>query len=458
MLLRTFLEITRDWQSAFPRQRSWRRVVAQALGMLTSFGRRTVSRAIWAQGHQHRDWSADYRLHARVQWQPADLFQPLLARALPLCQGRYVAVALDDTRLRKTGLKIPTVAYGRDPMSPKFRFNLMLGLRFLHLSLLLPLYRHGQASPRAIPVRFTEAPPLKKPRRKASAEEWAAFRLAARKQNLSTAALQVIAGLRGAVDEAGGRSKKLLVVGDNSFCNRTLFVTASAGVELIARARRDLRLCRPAPAGGRSLYDAVKFTPEQVRHDERLSWQKVRIFYGGQWRKIRYKGISGVLWQSGARQRPLWLFVIAPIPYYVPSRRRNHYRDPVFLLTTDLKGTARELLQPYFDRWQIEVNHRELKDTLGLGQAQLRSVRSVPRQPAFAVAAYSALMLAGLLAFGLQRGACYERLPKWRSHAARPSCLDLLTLLRKEMAASKTLLDPFDLNLDWKSLGLAACA
>ena len=57
MLLRNFLEITRDWQSAFPRQRSWRRVVAQALGMLTSFGRRTVSRAIarfpFASQRQH---------------------------------------------------------------------------------------------------------------------------------------------------------------------------------------------------------------------------------------------------------------------------------------------------------------------------------------------------------------------------------------------------------------------
>jgi len=458
MLLRTFLEIVQDWHSAFPRQRSWRRAVAQALGMLTSFGRRTLSRAIWAQGHQHRDWSADYRLHARVHWQPADLFQPILRRALPLCQGRYVAVALDDTRLRKTGRKIPTVAYGRDPMSPKFRFNLMLGLRFLHASLLVPLYRHSKASPRALPVRFAEAPPLKKPRRKASAEEWAAFRLAARKQNLSTVALQVIASVRAAIDEAGPRHKKLLVVGDNSFCNRTLFSAATERVELIARARRDLRLCRPAPDGFRSRYDTVKFTPEQVRHDERIVWRKVDIFYGGEWRKIRYKEICGVLWQSGARQRLLRLFVIAPIPYYVPSRRRNHYRDPAFLLTTDLKGTARELLQPYFDRWQIEVNHRELKDTLGVGQAQLRSVQSVPRQPAFAVAAYSALMLAGLLAFGPQRGPCYEPLPKWRGHAPRPSCLDLLTLLRKEMASSQTLLDPFGLNLDWKSLGLGACA
>jgi len=104
------------------------------------------------------------------------------------------------------------------------------------------------------------------------------------------------------------------------------------------------------------------------------------------------------------------------------------------------------------------VNHREEKDTLGVGQAQLRSSKSVPRQPAFAVAAYSALMLAGLLAFGPQRTERFEPLPKWRRHASRPSCLDLVTLLRKEMAANKTLLEPFGFQLDWKSLGLAAAA
>ena len=458
MLLRAFLEVVQDWQSAFPRARTCRRAVAQALGMLTSLGRRTISRAIWAQGHQHRDWSADYKLHARAQWRPCDLFQPVLNRALPLCKGRYVAVAVDDTRLRKTGHRIPTVAWGRDPLSPKFRFNLMLGLRFLHLSLLVPLYRHSQAAARSLPIRFEESPPLKKPRRRASAEEWAAYRLATRTHNLSTQAVEVIGDLRHAVDRCGAARKTLLVVGDNSFCNRTLFRSITARTEIIARARRDLQLCRPAPAGTRSVYDVVKFTPEQVRQQERIAWKTVRIFYGGQWRKIRYKEVSGVLWQSGSQRRPLRLFVIAPIPYYVPSRRRNHYRDPAFLLTTDRKGSARELLQPYFDRWQIEVNHRELKDTLGVGQAQLRSPRSVPRQPAFAVAAYSALLLAGLVAFGPHRSDCFTALPKWRRHANRPSCLDLITLLRKEMAENKTLLEPLDFQFDWKSLGLSAAA
>jgi len=104
------------------------------------------------------------------------------------------------------------------------------------------------------------------------------------------------------------------------------------------------------------------------------------------------------------------------------------------------------------------VNHREIKDTLGVGQAQMRSIRSVPRQPAFAVAAYSALVLAAILAFGPHRGPCYEKPPKWRRNAPRPSCLDLLTLLRKEMAANKSLLHPLGIDFDWKSLGLAAAA
>jgi hypothetical protein len=82
-----------------------------------------------------------------------------------------------------------------------------------------------------------------------------------------------------------------------------------------------------------------------------------------------------------------------------------YYRDPAYLLTSGLGNSAKQLLQIYFDRWQIEVNHREEKDTLGVGQAQLWNITSVPKQPVLAVAAYSALLLASLLAFGADRGA-----------------------------------------------------
>ena len=104
------------------------------------------------------------------------------------------------------------------------------------------------------------------------------------------------------------------------------------------------------------------------------------------------------------------------------------------------------------------MNHREEKDTLGIGQAQVRSRRSVPRQPAFAVAAYSALHLAALLTYGPGRDAHYQALPKWRRNADRPSCLDLITLLRKEMAENPSLLASLGFRIAWQQLGFAAAA
>jgi hypothetical protein len=458
MLLCALLDILAAWRPAFAQDRSHRRAVAQALGTLVSFGRRTLSRALWALGHQHKDWSAEYKLHSRAGWKPDQLFQPIVEKALPFCRGRYIAAAIDDTKLHKTGRHIQTAFYQRDPLSPKFRFNLMFGLRFLQISLLVPLYRKQKASARALPVRFEEVPALKHPSRKAPPEQWAAYRRAVKKTNLSTHAVATIAGLRSSLDEAGQRIKLLLMVGDGSFCNRTLFTAAWERTEIIARSRRDLKLCRKADGGKRLFYDKVKFTPEQVRQDESLIWRKARIFHGGQWRKLRYKEILGIYWQSGAKKRPLRLLVVAPIPYQAPGRKRKYYRDPAFLLTTDLTGTARELLQAYFDRWQIEVNHREEKDTLGVGQAQLRSRLSVPRQPAFAVAAYSALHLAALLTFGPGRDGHYQALPRWRRNADRPSFLDLLTLLRKEMAENPSLLASLGFQIAWQGLGLAAAA
>ena len=191
---------------------------------------------------------------------------------------------------------------------------------------------------------------------------------------------------------------------------------------------------RQRPEGGRRFYGTEKFTPEQVRQDEARPWKQTKVFYGGKWRKVRYKEVAAVYWQGGAGRCPLRLLVVAPTPYRKRKSSKLYYRKPAFLLTTDLKSSVKQLLQIYFDRWQIEVNHRDEKDTLGVGQAQLWNVKAVPKQPVLAVAAYSALLLASLIAFGAERGEAYDALPKWRRKAYRPSCLDLITLLRKEMA------------------------
>jgi hypothetical protein len=58
-----------------------------------------------------------------------------------------------------------------------------------------------------------------------------------------------------------------------------------------------------------------------------------------------------------------------------------------------------------------------------------------PPLPALLVAAYSLLRLSGLEAYGPRRTGAYEALPKCRRPARRPSCQDLVNLLRKQLAA-----------------------
>ncbi len=182
------------------------------------------------------------------------------------------------------------------------------------------------------------------------------------------------------------------------------------------------------------------------------------MFYGGKRRKIRYKDLVGVHWRRGGGQIPLRLLVVAPTPYRKRKGSKLYYRQPAYLLTTDRKSSAKQLLQIYFDRWQIEVNHREEKDTLGVGQAQLWNVHAVPKQPVLVVAAYSALLLASLQAFGIERGKAYQPLPKWRRNAYRPSCLDLVTLLRKEIVDYPELIKHLDVKLSDRGLTEAAAA
>src|SRR6202521_1539064 len=171
-LLAALLDILHAWTPAFAQTRSGERAVEQALGSLLALGRRTLSRTLWALGRQHQDWSADYKLHSRADWKVQDLFQPILEQGARWCDDSLLVVAMDDTRIRKTGRKILTAFYQRDPMSPKFRFNLMWGLRFLHFSLLVPLYRSGtDVPPRSLPLRFLEVPAIKKPGKKASSAE-----------------------------------------------------------------------------------------------------------------------------------------------------------------------------------------------------------------------------------------------------------------------------------------------
>lgn len=420
---------------AFIQERSRTRAMELSFGSLCSLGRRTISRSICAVGRQHQDWSADYKVFSRSQWEPNQLFAPVLKEyCIRYSADQPVCVAFDDTKFSKSGRKIKSAFWQRDPLSPPFHVNFLYGLRFMHASLIFPHYQDGDFSARGYPVRFVECPAVKKPGKKATPEERVEYKKAVKTHNLSRQGLEMIKGLRVNLDCMGETKRKMVVAVDGSLCNRTILSKPLDRVDVVGRCRKDARLCFPAPVGGRRKYSEDRFSPEGIRQDETIPWRTGRINFGGAWREIRYKEVNNVLWQRGAKLRSLRLLVVAPQPYRTSPNAKRNYHEPAYLLSTDIQSDARMLLQYYFDRWQIEVNHREQKDTIGVGNAQVWSDKSVPRQPAFAVASYSLLLLAGLKEFGPGRTHDFVPLPKWRKKANRPSALDLITLLRKEIS------------------------
>jgi len=63
------------------------------------------------------------------------------------------------------------------------------------------------------------------------------------------------------------------------------------------------------------------------------------------------------------------------------------FDQPAFLICTDEDLDPQVLIETYIMRWDMEVNFREEKTLLGVGQAQVCAPRSVQSAPALSVAA-----------------------------------------------------------------------
>ena len=113
MLLENFLlHLLEGWAPAFRQKRTCERAIALALGLLCGLGRRTVTRAIGFNNRQHLDWSADYKLFNRSQWESEALFDPIIHRAVGrYCSEQMVVVAFDDTGLKRSGKKIKSARW-----------------------------------------------------------------------------------------------------------------------------------------------------------------------------------------------------------------------------------------------------------------------------------------------------------------------------------------------------------
>jgi hypothetical protein len=411
------------------------------LSHLVCFGRHTVTGLLRNQDRTQCDWTADYRLYSEDRFDEDKLFNQVRSGVEQLAApDAPLIAAMDDSLLRKTGRKIYGSRYQRDPMSPPFHVNFVRGLRVLQISAAVRQGSEGAA--RMVPIDFQHAALPAKPRKDANAEAHAAYQAERAKKNINLIGRERLRHLRQQMDESGSAGRHLLVTIDGRFTNSTVLRNIPERTALIGRVRKD-SVFHFAPIdqperGRKRKYGQRTPTPEELLKDQSTPWQTVQADAAGKRYGFKLKTLGPVFSPMDKGEHPLRVVVVEPVPYRNSQSSKLERREPAFLICTDPNLALSELLQIYLWRWDIEVNFRDEKTILGVGQAQVRTEASNQNAPALAVAAYALLLLAAIQVYGADGRPAALANPHWyqRKPNQRATTNELINQLRYELWAS----------------------
>jgi hypothetical protein len=410
------------------------------LSSLVGFGRHTITGLLRTQNRHQQDWTADYRFYSQDRFDDEmvlDLVRQIVESHLDKPQP--LVTAMDDSLLRKTGRKIHGVRYVRDPLSPPFHVNLVRGLRILQISAALP---DDTGAARMVPIDFQHAVLPPKPSRKATEEELQAYQLERAKRNINKVGAARLKSLRLLMDQSGEAQRRLITSVDGRFTNSTVFAAVPERTVLIGRLRKDTVLFHlpqaQAQKGRKRKYGTLAPTPEQLLKDEAIAWQVLSGYACGKMHQFKVKRLGPLVMRMNGGAMPVQIMVIKPLGYRLKAGGKLCYRQPAFLVCTDPNLPLQEFLQDFLWRWDIELNFRDEKTILKIGQAQVRTENSTQNAPALGVAAYGLLLLAATQAYGKSTVPDRPTQPKWyrRDANKRATTNELINQLRIELWAS----------------------
>ncbi|MBL8129498.1 MAG: hypothetical protein JNM64_17820 [Chloroflexia bacterium] len=395
--------------------RTQERLLTLCLGYLQTLGRHTLTGVLRSLGREGRDWSAAYRLFSQARVDLNAGRRILLAAVLEtLGANDPLVVVLDGTQLARTSARFPGVGWLRSPRTPVWRPGIHRAQRWVGLSALLP--RSADGVSRAVPVHVAPAP-------SPTARPWPGHP----PQREWEAGLAALGWLRMALDDLGQGGRRVLAVADGSYSVAPLLRALPVGVSLLARTTRTRALYAlpPAPVPGQRgrhrRYGERGPTPEQTLH-ARSGWRTIPTWVRGRTLHLRVH-TSGPWLVKLAPNQPILLLVVRGIARERLGRRGM--RAPAFLLVTAVPdGTGgwtlplpvADLVAWAWQRWEVEVMHRELKSGFGLGQQQAWSPVAAALVIPWVVWLYAALMLSGYLSWGWKpatRTAAWQRRRRW---------------------------------------------
>lgn len=396
-LLQNLFELLEAFRPTFRQERTFLRALGLLLGELFVFARHTVTQELLALGLTDADWSAWYRLFSLKRFQAeaasAVLFRETL-RHVPADQP-YV-VGADSLQVPRSSRKMPGSGWLKAIGTAPFKPGLWRAQRFLNLSWLAP--RQAGFS-RALPLRWLPAFTAKAvPAGIPTQKEW-------------EAGLAGLGWVREQLEAAGRAQQWILALVDGAFERAVEFWQGlPEHTVLLGRTARNRvlhELPQYAGFGRPPSYGPRTLTPAEWLH-QRQGWQTGEVLVRGQPRQLRYR-VEGPFLREGLPDRPVFLIVVKGASRKVHRRRQ---RQPAFYLVSAvpqqghwvLPFPAEFLLAWAWQRWELEVAHRELKSSFGLGEKQCWNPNSAVVSVQWSAWVYGVLLLAGYRTWGLLGG------------------------------------------------------
>lgn len=403
-LIQVLFKLLEAHRGAFRQERPYHRAVGLVLGELFNFGRQTVTQELMALGMVEEDWSAWYRLFSRERFEEEELAQCLLGETLEhAAVDEPYCVAMDSTSIHRSSLKMPGTSWLRDSRFSAFRPGVHRAQRFLHGAWLTPL-ENGYS--RAIPLRFLPAfPPKAVPAEGGVQREW-------------QAGLSFLNWLRKSLDQMGRGEEQIFALADGNFDTLEMWRRLPERTSLVTRTARNrclywLPAAQTQPGPGRPpSYGEKAPHPADWLHAGLRHWPQQLVQVRGRSVQMRYQ-LLGPFVREGVPEQPLFLIVVKGMHRLVGKHVRHYkHRGPSFyLVSATFKNGSWQLPFPIpfiltwlWQRWEIEVAHREMKSGLGIGEKQCWNKRSAVVAIQWNVWTYAILVLAAYRIWGLCGG------------------------------------------------------
>lgn len=423
-ILSELLGLVKKCEGNYKQGRVFNRVLALVMAELFSFGRHTITQLLLTLGLTDEDWSAWYRIFSEGRYPEEETSRVMLEEMLKeVEEDEPFVVGGDGFHVPRCSQTMPGSGWMRGLSTAKWRPGIQRGQRYVEESWLTPM-KNGFS--RAIPIRCLPA----------FTEKSVECDGEAPRTEVKTG-LVILTWTRAVMDGLGRTTQPLVSLYDGSYDTIDFWSGLPERTVAIVRSARNRCLYKmpSEDAHGNCKYGDKADAPH-VWLKNRKGFKRHEVVIRGRKRSMRYR-IEGPFLRDGLPGIPLFLIVIGGGKRPPGSRRKNY--TPCFFLVNavqingvwSLPLSTPLLLAWLWQRWELEVAHRQMKSGLGLGEKQCWNDVSTVATVQWSVWIYALIMLSGYRVWKNQVGPKAPGL--WRKPAQRWSFNTVWRSLRIEM-------------------------